>query len=134
RLLTGGRRATVQRHQTLRATVDWSYALLTDTERAVFDRLGVLSGTFDVDAVQAVVVDADVTAWDVRDAVAGLVSKSMLVTDELDAETTRYRLLETLREYAADRLDEAGTSDEWRRRHASYCADLAASMGPGLGA
>jgi predicted ATPase/class 3 adenylate cyclase len=132
RLLTGGRRTTVQRHQTLRATVDWSYALLTETERAVFDRLGVFSGTFDLDAVEAVVVGDDLTAWDARDAVAGLVSKSMLVIDEGDAETTRYRLLETLREYAADRLDEDDAGDHWRRRHAAYYAERAASIGVGM--
>src|SRR5262249_9456282 len=98
RLLTGGRRTTVQRHQTLPATVHWSYALLTETERGVFDRLGVFSGTFDLDAVEAVVVDEDLTSWDARDAIAGLVAKSMVVVDHGEDDTTRYRLLETLRE------------------------------------
>src|SRR5262249_32555577 len=115
RLLTGGRRTSGPRHQTLRATGDWSYALLTDNERAVFDRLGVFSGTFDLGAVEAVAVDDDLTSWDVRDSIAGLVAKSMLVIDEHDGDVTRYRMLETLREYAADRLDEAQTGDRWRR-------------------
>src|SRR4051812_13750980 len=132
RLLTGGRRSTVQRHQTLRGAVDWSYALLTDTERAVFDRLGVFAGTFDLDSMAAVVVDDDLTAWDARDAIAGLVAKSMVVIDDATGDASRYRLLETLREYAADRLDEAGTADAWRRRHAAYCSELAARVGPGL--
>jgi predicted ATPase/class 3 adenylate cyclase len=132
RLLTGGRRTTVQRHQTLRATVDWSYALLTDSERAVFDRLGVFSGTFDLDAVEAVVVDDEISPWDARDAIAGLVAKSMLVIDDTSSEASRYRLLETLREYAANRLDEAGVGETWRRRHAAYYAEFAMRAGSGL--
>ena len=99
RLLTGGRRSSVERHQTLRATVDWSYSLLSPTERAVFDRLGVFPGSFNDAAARAVAGGQGVEDWDVRDALTGLVSKSMVNTTS-DAGTTRYALLETMRQYA----------------------------------
>jgi predicted ATPase len=79
RLLTGGRRTAVERHQTLRATVDWSYSLLSPTERVVFDRLAVFSGGFTVAAATAVVFGDGIETWDVVDGVGGLVAKSMVV-------------------------------------------------------
>jgi predicted ATPase/class 3 adenylate cyclase/DNA-binding winged helix-turn-helix (wHTH) protein len=132
RLLTGGRRSAVERHQTLRATVDWSYSLLDDRERAVFDRLGVFAGSFDAQAAQAVVVGDGVEAWDVLDALSELVAKSMVVSDEIAAGTTRYQMLETLGQYARERLDEHGDTDRWRGRHAEYFADWAEEAGLGL--
>ncbi len=132
RLLTGGRRTAVERHQTLRATVDWSYSLLGERERAVFDRLGVFAGSFDAPAAQAVVVGDGVEAWDVLDALTELVAKSMIVAEETADGTTRYQMLETLRQYARERLDEHGDTDRWRRRHAEYFADWAEEAGPGL--
>ena len=78
RLLTGGRRGRVERHQTLRAAVEWSYSLLTDTERAVFDRLGVFPSSFDVPAAIAVCGGDGIERWDVIDALASLVAKSMM--------------------------------------------------------
>ena len=89
RLLTGGRRSRVERHQTLRATLEWSYGLLDATERAVFDRLGVFVGSFDADAAEAVVGDDELEHWDVLDALTGLVRKSMIVADAADDGTTR---------------------------------------------
>src|SRR3954468_2436915 len=77
RILTGKRRGRVERQQTLRATVDWSYQLLSPDERTVFDRLGIFAGSFDADAASAVVSDEAMGEWQVRDAVAGLVAKSM---------------------------------------------------------
>jgi predicted ATPase len=132
RLLTGGRRSSVERHQTLRATVDWSYSLLEPRERAVFDRLGVFAGSFDVRAAQAIVTGDGIETWDVLDALTELVAKSMIVTEETEDATTRYRLLETLRQYARERLDEAGTTDSWRRRHATHYAERAEELGPRL--
>ena len=108
RLLTGGRRSAVERHQTLRATVDWSYSLLEERERAVFDRLGVFAGSFDARAAQMVVVGDGVEAWDVLDALAELVAKSMVVADETSDGTTRYQMLETLRQYARGTHRRAG--------------------------
>ncbi len=132
RLLTGGRRKSVERHQTLRATVDWSYSLLTETERIVFDRLGVFAGSFDAPAAQAVVTGDGIEAWDVIDALGELVAKSMIVAEDTAADTTRYQVLETLGQYARERLDEHDDTDEWRRRHAEYFATWAEQAGPAL--
>jgi len=132
RLLTGGRRTAIERHQTLRGAVDWSYSLLTDTERLVFDRLGVFAGTFDASSGAAVVSGEDVEPWDVRDALAGLVAKSLLVPEETQDGTTRYQLLETLRQYALEQLDSRGETDRWRQRHAQHFASLAEQAGRAL--
>jgi hypothetical protein len=132
RLLTGGRRSAVERHQTLRATVDWSYSLLGEQERAVFDRLGVFTGSFDARAAQAVVTGDDLEAWDVLDALTELVAKSMVDADETEQGTTRYSMLETLVQYARERLAEHGDTDRWRRGHADYFAAWAEQAGPGL--
>ena len=132
RLLTGGRRKTVERHQTLRATVDWSYSLLIEAERIVFDRLGVFAGGFDAAAAQAVATGDGIEAWDVLDALTELVAKSLIVAEDATGDTTRYQLLETMGQYARERLDEAGDTDHWRRRHAEYFAVWAEDAGPGL--
>jgi predicted ATPase len=132
RLLTGRRRTAVERHQTLRATVDWSYGLLSATERTVFDRLAVFSGGFTLAAATAVVSGDGIETWDVVDGVAGLVAKSMVVAEPGDGEHTRYQLLETLRQYGRERLDEDGETDRWRRRHARHFAAFAAEVGRGL--
>jgi tetratricopeptide (TPR) repeat protein len=131
RLLTGGRRGSLERHQTLRATVEWSYSLLNDTERTVFDRLAVCSGC-DAAAARAVASGDNLDAWSVLDAVEALVRKSMLAVEEHPDASTRYQQLETLRQFGLERLDEAGTLDETRRRHAVYFAEFAEQIGPEL--
>jgi predicted ATPase/class 3 adenylate cyclase len=133
RLLTGGRRTAVERHQTLRAVVDWSYGLLSDTERVVFDRLAVFSGGFTLTAATAVATGDGIEDWDIVDAVGGLVAKSMVVAEPgAGEEHTRYQLLETLRQYGRERLDEDGDTDRWRRRHARHFAAFAAEVARGL--
>ena len=132
RLLTGGRRTAVGRHQTLRATVDWSYSLLESRERLVFDRLGVFAGSFDAGGATAVVADDSIEAFDVLDALTALVAKSMVVTEDTPDGHGRFRMLETLRQYAQEQLDQAGETDQWRRRHAEYFATWAEVAGPGL--
>jgi predicted ATPase/class 3 adenylate cyclase len=132
RLLTGGRRTAVERHQTLRAAVDWSYGLLSETERVVFDRLAVFSGGFTMPAATAVVTGDGIETWDVVDAVGGLVAKSMVVAEPGAGEHTRYQLLETLRQYGRERLDEDGQTDRWRRGHAQNFAAFAAEVARGL--
>ena len=82
RLLTGGRRRGVERHHTLRATIEWSYSLLGERERSIFDRLGVFAGSFDADAATAVAGDDELAAWDVRDALDDLAAKSMIVLED----------------------------------------------------
>jgi predicted ATPase/DNA-binding SARP family transcriptional activator len=132
RLLTGGRRTAVERHQTLRATVDWSYALLSEQEQAVLGRLGVFVGGFDASAAVAVAASHGLESWDVLDALTRLVAKSMVVADDQPPGAARYRLLETLRQYALERLAEQGPADQWRRFHAQHFADFARRAGPAL--
>ena len=128
RLLTGGKRAKLERHQTLRATVDWSYSLLAETERMVFERLSVFPASFDVDAATAVATGGGVEVWDVVDALMTLVAKSMLTLEGRDT-ATRYQLLETMRQYGVERLAERAAPDDARRVHAAYFADLAEREG-----
>ena len=113
RLLTGGSRMAVRRQQTLRASVDWSHALLTGPERALFRRLAVFSGGFDLPAAEAVTGGADVERYQVLDQLSLLVDKSLVVADGSGGRT-RYRLLETVRQYAAEKLNESGEADAVR--------------------
>jgi predicted ATPase/DNA-binding winged helix-turn-helix (wHTH) protein len=117
RLLTGGRRTALPRHQTLRATLDWSYELLSESERAVLRRIGVFAGDFSLDA--AVAVAGDLPAPLVVDHIADLVARSLIVAD-LGDEPTQYRLLDTTRLYALDKLRNAAELHEAARRHAEY--------------
>ena len=110
RLLTTGNRTALPRHQTLRALIDWSYDLLSPEERSVFDRLSVFAGGWTLDAAEAVASGGDVAEWQVLDLLAALVGKS-LVQAEVIHGSTRYRLLETVRHYAAERLALRAGSD-----------------------
>jgi predicted ATPase/class 3 adenylate cyclase len=132
RLLTGGRRTAVERHQTLRATVDWSYSLLKPVERLVFDRLAMFAGTFDADSATVVVSSDGVEPWDVRDSLMALVAKSLVAAEPTSDDQTRYSMLETLRQYGREQLDENGGTDTWRRRHAAHFAEFAEVAGPAL--
>jgi predicted ATPase/class 3 adenylate cyclase/DNA-binding CsgD family transcriptional regulator len=127
RLLTGGARTAVRRQQTLRASVDWSHTLLTEPERVLFRRLGVFMGGFDLEAAQAVAGGAEVERYQVLDQLALLVDKSLVVADET-ANRTRYRLLETMRQYALEKLGESGEADAVRTRHRDYYTALAAKL------
>jgi predicted ATPase len=122
RLLTGGRR-TLPRHQTMRATLDWSYELLSEPERVVLRRLGVFVGAFTLDAASAVAASVDLPAAEVIDAVADLVGKSLLSTD-VGGASLHYRLLETTRAYACEKLIESADFGHVARRHAEYYRDL----------
>ena len=127
RLLTGGSRTAVRRQQTLRASVDWSHALLTETERILFRRLAVFLGGFDLDAAQAVAGGGDVQRYQVLDQLSLLVDKSLVVADE-SGRRTRYRLLETVRQYAAEKLAESGEADAVRARHRDHYTAIAALL------
>ena len=109
-LLTTGNRTALPRHQTLRALIDWSYGLLSSEEQTVFDRLSVFAGGWTLDAAEAVARGGEVADWQVLDLVAALVGKS-LVQAEVIHGSTRYRLLETIRHYAAERLALQAGSD-----------------------
>jgi predicted ATPase/class 3 adenylate cyclase len=132
RLLTGKRRGRVERHQTLRATVEWSYQLLEPDDRTVFNRLGIFAGTFDAVAAGAIVSDDELDRWRVIDSVASLVAKSMLVAEDGLEGTTRYSMLETLRQFSRDQLDQHDDADHWRRRHAEHYAQFAEAGGEGF--
>src|SRR5215475_161673 len=122
RLLTGGNR-TLPRHQTMRATLDWSYELLSESERVILRRLAVFVGAFTLDAAIAVAASIDIPAADVEDAVANLVGKSLLSTD-VGGAIVSYRMLETTRAYAREKLVESAEFDHLTRRHAEYYRDL----------
>jgi predicted ATPase/DNA-binding winged helix-turn-helix (wHTH) protein len=122
-LLTGGRRTALPRHQTLRATLDWSYALLPERERVVFRRLSIFANIFALKAATAVAACAEIAASGVIDCVANLVAKSLVMIDVSGA-TVRYRLLETTRAYAREKLAESGELGQVARAHAEYYRDL----------
>jgi predicted ATPase/class 3 adenylate cyclase/DNA-binding CsgD family transcriptional regulator len=127
RLLTGGSRTAVRRQQTLRASVDWSHALLTEPERILFRRVAVFFGGFDLDAVQTVAGSGAVERYQVIDQLTLLVDKSLVVADESGGRT-RYRLLETVRQYALEKLGESGEADAVRARHRDHYTSMAAQL------
>jgi predicted ATPase/class 3 adenylate cyclase/DNA-binding CsgD family transcriptional regulator len=127
RLLTGGARTAVRRQQTLRASVDWSHALLTEPERVVFARLSVFMGGFDLAAAEAVAGGGDVERFQVLDLLTLLVDKSLVVAESTSGRT-RYRLLETVRQYALEKLGESGDADVVRARHRDYYTGIAAML------
>ena len=129
RLLTRGDRTSLPRQQTLRASIDWSYDLLTDHERALLRRLSVFAGGWTLEAAEAVGVDGDVEKADILELLTNLVEKSLVT---LEAEGKRYRLLETVREYARERLDESGERDPTCARHLAYYVGLAERAMPEL--
>jgi predicted ATPase/DNA-binding winged helix-turn-helix (wHTH) protein len=115
-VLTGGTRSVLRRHQTLRATLEWSHQLLSAEERAVFRRLGVFVGGFSLELAQAVAVDERLDRWTVLDLLGHLVDKSLVVAD--GGEVPRYRLLETTRAFALEQLAAASETPQLLRRHA----------------
>jgi len=122
-LLTGGRRTALPRHLTLRATLDWSHELLTEPERLLLRRLAVFASTFSLEAVGAVVASVESASPEVVDSLSSLVAKSLVVA-EINATTPRYRLLDTTRAYAFEKLAESGERERLARRHAEYYRDL----------
>jgi predicted ATPase/class 3 adenylate cyclase len=124
RLLTGGSRTALKRQQTLRATVEWSYSLLTSAEQLLLGRLSVFAGSFDLDAAEAVCGSGRLDVIDVADLLGSLVDKSLVVAEQAGA-GLRYRLLETIRLFAAERLAEAGEG-EAAAVAAGHCAHFLA--------
>jgi predicted ATPase/class 3 adenylate cyclase/DNA-binding CsgD family transcriptional regulator len=127
RLLTGGSRTAVRRQQTLQASVDWSHALLTEPERTLFRRLGVFLGGFDLDACREVVCDGDLAPHQVLDVLALLIDKSLVAAESVGG-ATRYRLLETIRQYAQEKLGESGEAITVRDRHRDHYTAVAAAL------
>jgi predicted ATPase len=146
RLLTGGARAAPTRQQTLRATLDWSHDLLTDPERMFLRRLAVFAGGFSLEAAEAVCASgagaegqglgeraggAPPTPEDVLDLLARLLDKSLVLADEREG-AVRYRLLETVRQYAAEHLEQCGEAARARAAHARYFLALAEEAAPAV--
>ncbi|WP_183097617.1 BTAD domain-containing putative transcriptional regulator [Nocardioides pelophilus] len=121
-LLTTGARTAEARQQTLRATVDWSYALLTEREQTVFNRLAVFQGGWSLSASEAVVTDPALATGEVLDTLGRLVERSMVVVDR--GASTRYRMLDTLRHYAAEQLVASGEHEAVAQRHAEHFRDV----------
>ena len=122
KLLTSGTRTALPRQQTLRATLDWSFDLLAEQERVVLRRLAIFAGGFTLDAASAVASDAAIDEFAVVDLLSQLVARSLVVADTNSA-GARYRLLETTRAYALEKLAEAEEIDAIQRRHAQYFHD-----------
>ena len=122
-VLAPGRRGAEARHQTLRATIDWSFQLLAGPEQVLLARLAVFAGGCTLEAAEAVCGEERIDPDAVFGLLAALVARSLLVAEEHGPQT-RYRLLEPIRQYGEQRLDQAGQAERWRARHAGYYADL----------
>jgi len=131
RLLTGGSRTAPERHQTLRATVEWSYSLLSEAEQVLLGRLSVFAGSFDLDAAEAVCGFGGVQAFDVADLLGSLVDKSLVVAEPAGP-ALRYRLLETIRQFAAGRLTAAGEDAAAAAAHGAHYLSVAETAAPHL--
>jgi len=149
RLLTGGSRTALERHQTLRAAIDWSYNLLPPAEQILFSRLSIFVGGWTLEAAESVCGDDPSTALpeervaplrasssvirsdDVLNLMEQLINKSLVIKDEMQGES-RYRMLETMRQYANEKLVESGESDALRDRHLNYFLTLAETAAPHL--
>jgi non-specific serine/threonine protein kinase len=130
-LLTAGSRTAIPRHQTLRATIDWSYDLLSEPERILFRRLSVFSGGFTLEAAESV-CSQGMKRGDILDLLGRLVDKSLVIVEPADSEfgETRYRLLETIRQYALEKLVEVGEASSIRDGHLSFYLSLAEKSEP----
>lgn len=128
-VLTSGARTAVSRHRTLRAAIDWSYALLDERERVLLQRLSVFAGDFTLAAAEEVAAGVGIDAGDVLDEIGSLVDKSLVGMRE-EGGHARYHLLETIRQYGAAALEQTGDHHEYRRRHARAYAALVATAAP----
>ena len=120
RLLTGGKRTALPRQQTLRALIDWSYELLSQNERLLLLRLSIFAGSWTLEAAEQVCGEDGIESFEVFDLLSQLVNKSLVVVEDSRSRETRYRMLETIRQYAQEKLRESGGDDEMRGRHLDY--------------
>jgi predicted ATPase len=128
RLLTGGRRTALPRQQTLQALIDWSWNLLHEREQVLFRRLSVFSGGWTLEAAQAVTSDDQLDEFEILDLLDQLINKSLVNVEHLPKGNVRYAMLESIRQYARDRLFEAGEGETLRDRHAEYFAGFGEQM------
>jgi predicted ATPase/DNA-binding SARP family transcriptional activator len=130
-LLSTGSRTALPRQRTLRATIDWSYQLLSDAEKLLLQRLSVFAGGFTLDAAETVCADQRLPAGEVLDVLTRLVDRSLVVMREHN-DSARYHLLETVRQYAAERIEASDEAADARRRHAAFFVSFAESAEPFL--
>jgi non-specific serine/threonine protein kinase len=130
-LLTEGSRSALPRHRTLRSMLDWSYNLLTDDERAMLGRVAVFAGGWTLASAEKACTGDPIASKDVIDLLASLADKNLIIADE-EERATRYRMLETLRQYGQDRLREGGEEPQWRNRHLASFLGLVEAAFPGL--
>ena len=131
-LLTSGSRTAIPRHQTLRATIDWSYDLLTEPERILLRRLAVFAGGFTLEAAESV-CNEGMKRSDILDLLGRLVDKSLVIVDEISkVSETRYRLLETIRQYALEKLMGTEEARAIRDQHLGFYLDLAEKSEPNI--
>ena len=131
-LLTGGGGTTVPRHRTLEGTLDWSHELLSGDEKRLFGRLSVFAGGWTLEASEAVGAGEGVEEGEILDLLSGLVEKSLIIARGSDEGGVRYRMLEPIRQYAQEKLEERGEAEEVRRRHAALFLSLAEEAEPRL--
>jgi predicted ATPase len=132
KLLSTGSRTASARQRTLRGALDWSYDLLSDPERVLFGRLSVFAGGWTLEAAEAVGSGEGVKEDVVLDLLLGLVDKSLVVAEATGEGGVRHRMLEPVRQYAREKLEEGGEAEEVRRRHATFFLTLAEEAEPGL--
>lgn len=132
RILTGGSRTALPRHQTLRATIDWSYDLLSPSERTMLQRLSVFTGGWSAAAAESVCVGGEIHSEDVLDLLSQLASKSLVLAERKPGEAARFRMLETIREYASEKLAKDGEEAAVRDRHLDFFVMLAEEAEPEL--
>ena len=125
RLLTGGSRTALPRQQTLQATVDWSYGLLSAPEQVLFNRLAVFTGGFTLEAAEAVCAGGPIATEEVLAHLPRLVDRSLVIGEEVEGNVERYRLLETLRQYGRERLVACGEAEALYSRHFAHYRDVA---------
>ncbi|MFI5047960.1 MAG: ATP-binding protein, partial [Acidimicrobiia bacterium] len=126
-VLAGGRRGKIERHQTLRAMIDWSYDLLSEAEQRLLDRMTVFSGGWTLDAAEVVCAGGVVDSASVFVLTERLVARSLVIAEDHGFQT-RYRLLETIRQYGEERLAEHGATTELRQRHGVFYLELTAAL------
>jgi non-specific serine/threonine protein kinase len=131
RLLTGGSRTALPRHQTLQALINWSYDLLTEPEKVLFRRLAVFAKSWTLEACETICAGEGVGSGEILELLGHLIEKSLAIKrSKVEGRALRYRLLDTIRQYAMTRLIESGEADAIRRRHAEYYFNLAEAGAP----
>ena len=131
-LLTGGSRTALPRHQTLQAMIDWSHDLLSKPERVLLRRISIFAGGWTLEAAESVCWDEGIEKYEILDLLTQLLNKSLIVAEREQGKDTRYHMLETIRQYAREKLWEAGEGEILRQQHLAYFVDLAERAEPNL--